>query len=565
MQLQYSNQKKEESTNEKLALLRLKEEEDLAQILSQRYNIPYIDLTGITIDVNALKLISEEDAKLGRLAGFVLSDKKLSVAVASPNKDETKNILQNLENRGYSITVYICSTLGLEHAWSRYKDISFASESKSGILEISNKEIESFITQVRSLDDAKKLITDIMSQGRAFRISRIVEIVVACAYASKSSDIHVEPEETGVRLRFRLDGVLQEIIFFDEETYKLLLSRIKLLSGLKLNVKKEAQDGRFSVKIGESEVEIRTSVLPGNNGETIVMRLLDPKSLKVPIEALGISPRLLKVILEFVDKPDGMILNTGPTGSGKTTALYAFLNRKKSPEIKIITIEDPIEYHLPGIVQTQVDRAKNYDFANGLRSSLRQDPDVMMVGEIRDGETAETAIHASLTGHLVFSTLHTNNAAGAFPRLIDMGINPKIITSALKLVIAQRLVRKLCNDCKKQVQLEGETFDLIKNIFESVHEKEGVTFDGKVYESVGCEKCNMTGYKGRIGIFEAVITNKEIEDMVQDNPSEREIKAIAEKSGYNDMAQDAVMKILAGITSIDESRRVVDLQKREGL
>lgn len=564
MTLQFTDPLKNAKVDDKIELLKRQEEEELAEILSSRYGIKYADLYNTSINANALRLIPEENARKAKIAVFDILNKKINLAIQSPNRLETQNEIKDLENRGYLIEPFLVSIKSLEKAWTLYKDISFAVESKAGTLEVSSNEIEKFISNVQSITDAKKLILDIMGMNKGFRISRIVEIVVAAAIATGSSDIHVEPEDANVRLRFRIDGILIEVTLFDDETYKLLLSRIKLLSGLKLNIKNMAQDGRFSVRIGTREIEIRSSILPGNNGESIVMRLLDPNSLTTPIQELGVSDKLLKIFLREIDKPNGMILNTGPTGSGKTTTLYSFLNKVKNPGIKIITIEDPIEYHLAGIVQTQVDTKKGYDFAAGLRASLRQDPDVLMVGEIRDLETAETAIHASLTGHLVFSTLHTNTAAGAYPRLIDLGVNPKILTSAITMVIAQRLVRKLCPFCHQEINLEGENLDIIKNIYDSINDPDKPTFTGKSFKNVGCDKCNNTGYKGRIGIFEIVLNSPKLEDVVQDNPSEREIKKLMQEEGQLDMAQDGVLKIVMGMTTFEEVVRVVDLVRREG-
>jgi type II secretory ATPase GspE/PulE/Tfp pilus assembly ATPase PilB-like protein len=259
-----------------------------------------------------------------------------------------------------------------------------------------------------------------------------------------------------------------------------------------------------------------------------------------------------------------MILNTGPTGSGKTTTLYAFLRKIHTPEVKIITIENPIEYHLPGIVQTQTDEKKNYTFSEGLRSALRQDPDVIMVGEIRDAETAEIAVNSALTGHLVFSTLHTNNAAGTFPRLIDLGVNPKIISSALNLAMAQRLVRKLCPDCKKQKKLEGEEKKIIDDILDGILDKaylEGVDIE-HIWESVGCDKCNHLGYKGRIGIHEIIVIDEKVEMALKENPSEREIKKASAGQKLLDLTQDGVLKILSGVTTLGELERVVDIEKK---
>lgn len=553
----------EDEQNKNLETLLKKEEEDLAKILSDRYEIPYADLSVYPIDTDGLRLINEENARRAKIAIFDLVGKKMKVAIVSPNKEETQAELKELDRRGYIVEKYLVSTQSLERAWSRYKDISYSTESKAGSLDISNESISSLIAKVKTIDDIRGLVEETLSMNKAFRVSKIVEIVMAGAIATKTSDIHVEPEEEYVRLRFRLDGILVDIAKFDRETYKLLLSRIKILSGMKLNIKNNAQDGRFSVKIDQKEIEIRSSILPGAYSESIVMRLLDPESIAVSLKDLGIEEELLKVFIDQISKPNGMVLNTGPTGSGKTTTLYAFLSTIRSSEIKIITIEDPIEYHLDGVVQTQVDRKKEYDFAKGLKSSLRQDPDVIMVGEIRDIETAETAIHASLTGHLVFSTLHTNNAAGAFTRLIDLGINPKILTSAINLVIAQRLVRRLCEHCKKEVEIPKEKLAIIKSIHRTIINPK-VEFTDKLYEAGGCEKCNGLGYKGRIGIYEAILSDQEIEKVLQNNPSEREIKKAARPQGIMDLAEDGVTKILKGITTLEEVERVVDLETRKG-
>lgn len=556
----------EELQEQRLGELHRREEENLAKILSEKYQLPYADLSRVTIDTDGLRILPEEDARRAKMAIFDLVGKHVRVAVLAPARDDTRGVLKDLDSRGYIVEPFMVSTQSLNRAWDRYKEISFASSSKEGSLDISSQDIEKFVSEVQKIEDVKSLVEEIMQMKKSFRISRIVEIVMASAIALGASDIHVEPEEEFIRLRFRLDGILVEVTNFDLDTYKLLLSRIKLLSGMKLNIKETAQDGRFSVTIGDRDIEIRSSILPGNYGESIVMRLLDPASIQVQIKDLGVPTKLMEVFTESLAKPNGMILNTGPTGSGKTTTLYAFMRLKQTPEIKIITIEDPIEYHLKGIVQTQVEASKGYDFATGLSRSLRQDPDVIMVGEIRDLETAETAVHAALTGHLVFSTLHTNNAAGTFTRLIDLGVNPKILTSAISLAIAQRLVRKLCLNCKKETLLEGEELELLDNVYKSIKNPE-LDFTNKIFipSPDGCEECNHTGYKGRIGIFEAVIPDEKVEEILETNPSEREIKKAAEHQGIMDMAQDGVTKILRGITSIEEVRRVVDLKSRSGL
>ncbi len=550
----------EEKQKTKLADLRKKDEEEYMQMIASQRSIPYVNLHDAPIDTDALRLVLEPLARSSGVAPFTLIAKKLSVAVSNPDIKETADLIKSLTDRGYIITVYLASKPSLEFAWSKYKDLSFAYETHAGALDISNEQITDLVKNVRSIEDIKKMISDVLTQKKSYRITRIVEIIVAGALSLEASDIHIEPEEENAGLRFRLDGVLNEILKFDLDTFNLILSRIKLLSGLKINIKSEAQDGRFSVKINESDIEIRTSLLPGSYAESIVLRILDPKSISVPLESLGMEPKLLELIAYEIAKPDGMILNTGPTGSGKTTTLYAFLRKVHNPQIKIITIENPVEYHLPGIVQTQAEPDKGYTFELGLRSALRQDPDIIMIGEIRDQETASIAVNAALTGHMVFSTLHTNDAAGTFPRMIDLGVNPKILCSAITIAMAQRLVRKLCVKCRKQVKPAGEVKEKIDRVFASIKD-EGYKdlIKNDIFEAVGCVECNNTGYKGRIGIFEAIETDEAVEKVVNENPSEREIRTASLPQNIINMKQDGVIKILRGTTSIAELERVIIL------
>lgn len=553
----------EEKQKQKLEDLREQEEEGLARIMSQKYGLPYIDLDVSPVNIDALRIVKEAEAREAEVAPFNIVNKKVSLAIISPNNNKTISLIENLKDRGYAPTVFMVSHQSLEKVWGRYKDLSYSMETKGGALDISNEEIQDLVKSVKTAEDIRKSIEVILSQRKSYRISRILEIILAGAISINASDIHIEPEESSVRLRYRLDGVLNDILTLDSNTFGLLLSRIKLISNLKLNTKGKAQDGRFSIKLADEEIEIRTSLLPGGYGESVVLRVLNPNAISVPLEDLGINEKLLSIILKELQKPNGMILNTGPTGSGKTTTLYAFLKKIHTPGIKIITIENPIEYHLKGIVQTQTEEEKGYTFLEGLRSALRQDPDVIMVGEVRDEETAEIAINSALTGHLVFSTLHTNNAAGTFPRLIDLGVNPKILTSAINIAMAQRLVRKLCNKCKKKATLEEKEMKIIKETLDSVSNKkylEGLDTDN-TYEEVGCAECNFTGYKGRTGIYEAILTDEKIEAIVKENPSEREINRAAESQGILNMKQDGIIKILKGITSLDELRRVIDLEE----
>lgn len=550
----------EDKQKRKLNDLLHKEEEELVQILAGKYGLDYVNLSLVVVNADALRLIDETTARNAQVAGFALIDKKIKVAARNPEDEKTLAVVEGLKTKGYIPELCITSNQSLEKAWLGYKDLSFAYESKAGSLEISNEEITKIIEQTKTLPDVIKVLQTLLATRMSYRVSRILETSVAGALAVEASDIHFEPEQDYALLRYRLDGVLHDVIRFDNETYALLLSRIKLISGMKLNIKKDNQDGRFSIKLAIGDIEVRVSLLPGAYNESIVMRILNPKSIDVPLESLGIHPKLLAILIKEMSRPDGMILTTGPTGSGKTTTLYSFLKKIKSPDLKIITLEDPIEYHLEGIVQTQVNE-KGYNFAEGLRATVRQDPDVIMIGEIRDNETASIAINSALTGHMVFSTLHTNDAAGTFPRLIDLGINSKVITSAIRVAMAQRLARKLCPFCKKEIILEGEMQKEVEIVLNDIEDKSLIPNDrSKIWEAVGCDKCNMTGYKGRIGIYEAILTDKKIEDVVETNPSSHEIWAAAKGQGILTMRQDGVLKILQGITSLTELERVIALQ-----
>ncbi|HEY4515980.1 MAG TPA: GspE/PulE family protein [Candidatus Paceibacterota bacterium] len=551
----------EEKQNQKLDEIRDAEKEDLSRELSKKYSLPYIDLSVSPINIDALRVVREDVARKAEVAPFNIVDKRVALAIFSPNNPMTIEVIEDMKRRGFIPNLFMSSKDSLEKVWLRYKDLSYSFETKSGAIDISNEEILSITENVRHIEDVKKMIEEVLSQKKSYRISKILEIILAGAIALNASDVHLEPEDTYVRLRYRLDGVLKDILNFDSDTYKLLISRIKLTSEMKLNTKEKAQDGRFSIKIRDEEIEIRSSIIPGAYSESVVLRVLNPNAISVPLEELGIPDKLLENILHELRKPNGMILNTGPTGSGKTTTLYAFLKKIHTPDIKIITIENPIEYHLPGIVQTQTNEKEGYTFLEGLRSALRQDPDVIMVGEIRDSETAEIAVNAALTGHLVFSTLHTNNAAGTFPRLVDLGVNSKVITSAINIAMAQRLVRKLCPDCRKEYIPKPQEKEIVDKILSGV--KDRVFADNlhyeKFFEPGGCEKCNMSGYKGRIGIFEAIITDENIEKIVRENPSEREINQAAENQGMLTMKQDGVIKVIKGVTSLEELERVIDL------
>jgi len=424
-----------------------------------------------------------------------------------------------------------------------------------GAVTISPKIIDEVEAQVKDTGGFKKKIQEYLTEN----ITELLDIILYGAIILDTSDVHIEPQEDEARLRIRLDGILQDVVFFDYNAYHHLLSRLKLLSKLKLNITDKPQDGRFTIEVKEILIEVRTSSLPAEYGESIVMRILNPKSL-ISLDELGLREDLYKTFQKEIEKPNGMIIVTGPTGSGKTTTLYAFLKKIQNPEIKIITIEDPIEYHLKGVSQTQVAPEKGYDFSDGLRSIVRQDPDVILVGEIRDLETAKIALQAALTGHLVLSTLHTNDAAGTIPRLVDLGVESSSIASGLKMAVAQRLLRKVCTKCSTLVKPNSSELSEIKKGLKGLKIKlpdlDGLKI-AKVKEG-GCPACNFTGYKGRQGLFEAFLVDSQMEKFILTNPPVSSIRELAIKKGMITMYQSGLIDVVLGKTTLEEVLRVVE-------
>ncbi len=525
------------------------------QTLAPKYGIKYINLFTTPIDSEAVKRVPEPTARRVEIVVFNISNGIVSVAVRNPKNPEIPTALQALTDEGNQIVLFLTTHGSMEYAWERYNDSADIKAQKHGVLDVDPERIKEFADSIHSHLDVAEKIAQISAERDARQTSLLIAVIFGGALALDASDIHIEPEAMIVRIRYRLDGVLWDVCTFDKSASTHIVSRLKLLAGVKLNVRREAQDGRFTFNIGTREIEIRTSVIPGAYGESLVMRLLDPNASSFNIEYLGMSARMHEIMLEELKRPNGTILTTGPTGSGKTTALYAFLVSIHTPDIKIITLEDPVEYKLPGIVQTQI--SSEYSFETGLRTILRQDPDVILVGEIRDREVAETAINAALTGHLVFSTLHTNSAAGAIPRLLHFGVDPRTIGSACNIILGQRLVRKLCDVCKIEHELTVEEQKLIQRILEqpiAIH---------SVFSEQGCDACNGSGYKGRIGIFEAIQIDSLVKEAIINDPQEKMIRDAAKHQNIPTMQQDGLMKVLAGITTLDEVSRVLDLYHLE--
>ncbi|MCA9356863.1 type II/IV secretion system protein [Candidatus Nomurabacteria bacterium] len=544
-------------SNTRITDLRALEEERTVETTAPQLGFKYINLRGYTINPEAIAIIDEKKARDCEVVGFEFNKNILSIAAKNPTSPKTQALLLELQNRRYVLNIYMCSSASLEHGWKRYTDIVDSSAEKRGVFEINTADIIRLTTTINKKEDIEELLKKISTLSNVRRISETLELIFAGALALRASDIHIEPEEKGIRVRYRFDGVLHDIVDIDSYIYSRIISRLKLLSGMVLNTRAEAQDGRFTFDTGEKEIEIRSSVIPGAIAESIVMRLLDPSVASFSMDKIQLNEYIESVMRQQLKRPNGLIITTGPTGSGKTTALYAFLREVHTEGTKIITLENPVEYKLEGIMQTQIE--DEYTFATGLRAILRQDPDVIMVGEIRDREVAETAIHAAQTGHLVFSTLHTNSAVAAFPRLIDLGVDPRIFGTSINIIIGQRLLRVLCPHCKQAYESMGEEKEVIKQIISTHPHPVPVPDPLTIYRAVGCDQCGQTGFKGRMGIFEGIVMDDAVEEAVLRDPREHVIMEAARPQGIPTMAEDGIEKVLLGQTSMKELERVVEL------
>jgi type II secretory ATPase GspE/PulE/Tfp pilus assembly ATPase PilB-like protein len=541
----------------KLVKLRREGEERAAERLAQKSGLPYADLAKMPIGLEAVKVIPEEKAKAARAASIEVRPGKLALAVIDPELPAVKTLVKDLQDEHYEVKIFVVSASGIEAAWRFYKFIKPSSAQITGKVEITQSRIDDLRKRLTSIDAVKKEF-----EGLDFaNVSPVtlIEIVLAGAFGMRASDIHTEASEKKAKVRFRIDGLLHDV--FDDlplRTYTSLVGRIKLLAQMKLNVRDEAQDGRFTISIAGKEIEMRVAIIPAEFGETIVMRILDPSATLVSLTGLGLREDNLALVKKQLEKPNGLILNTGPTGSGKTTTLYAFLRAINSSEIKVITLEDPIEYRIEGIEQTQVDEESGYTFANGLRAIVRQDPDVILVGEVRDLETADIALQASLTGHLVLSTLHTNDAVGAVPRLINLGVKAVSIGPALNLAIAQRLVRILCPDCKKPLTADAALKEKIQKLLDRLPDSLDKKKYGNytLYTAGGCTKCGDIGYKGRVGIFEFLEGGADLEKTILAEASEIALREVAKRQKMVSMQEDGILKVLEGRTTLEEVESV---------
>lgn len=543
------NPKKDEQAQGLITKMRTKSIEEETSRKAEGLGIRYLDLAVFPIDIDIMFLLPKEDAvRLGAVP-FQKDKPKLRIGIVDPQNGEAREFLTAFaKERNLEADFFMISQQSAERAWMNYDKKPLIETLDFMHVTLSGADLEKFENDFGDLIQLNKDSSHIPT-------SRILEIVLAGAYKLRTSDIHFEPFKDSVRLRYRIDGILQEVGTLPIAVYQLAISRVKMMGKMKINVRNKSQDGHFSVELGEHHIDIRVNIIPGNYGESVNMRLLTGEEAFVAVEELGLRGRAFDEVKRATEKPNGMILNTGPTGSGKTTTLYSLLNSVNESSLKIITIEDPIEYMLPGIIQTEVSKNKDYTFAQGLRAIVRQDPDVILIGEIRDEETAEIAIDASLTGHLVFSTLHTNSAAASIARLQELGCKPESIATGVSIFIAQRLVRILCPHCKEAYVPAQKTVDAILKILSFVSPKAEVTLPTEIpalYKPVGCSECSMNGYRGRKGIFEVIPVNDRMAGLIIERGQESEIRRVAIEDGMLTMAQDGILKVIDGFTTMDE-------------
>ncbi len=514
-------------------------EGQLIKALGNIYGYPIINLTPTEVDITAFKLIPKETINKYKILPFLKTGNTVKVAICEPNVVEHIKFLL----AGYNVEIYLMKESDINKLLSNLLIKDNKDQKSDAVLEL----VESAVTEITQVEEDETKQEDVLRVEAP--IITLANRIIIDAIKMRASDIHIEPYEKYVRVRYRIDGVLQNIMDLPSKIKGSLITRLKIMSHLDISERRLPQDGRIKMRIGEKEVDFRVSTLPTIYGEKVVLRVLEKGNLQLDLTKLGFEEISLKFFLEALEHPYGMILVTGPTGSGKTTTLYSALMKLNTPEVNIMTAEDPVEYNFPGINQVHVREDIGLTFASALRSFLRQDPDIIMVGEIRDYETAEIAVKAALTGHLVLSTLHTNDAPSTITRLINMGIEPFLISSSVILVVAQRLVRKLCPKCKKEETISSEALLKIGVSKEKIN-------GAKIYGPQGCSECNNTGYRGRIALYEVMPITDTIKELIVTGATAEEIKKEAINAGMLTLRQSGIQKLLQGLTSVKEVLRV---------
>ncbi len=547
-----SSKKKEE---EIILAKRVVSEDFLFGLKSENLKISLKKVYPDDVSLRVLELIPEDSARYYKIIPLQKSEKILEVGMVYPEDLKAQEALEFLARRqGLSHQVFLITLTDFNNLLKKYRTLR-------GEVTRALEELETEL-QEEKIESGTVPISEFERLAEEAPISKVVAVLLRHAVDGSASDIHIEPTKEKVRVRFRLGGVLHSSIFLPLRILPAIVSRIKILSDLKIDETRIPQDGRFTAKVGGRDIDFRVSTFPTTLGEKVAMRILDPEMAFSDIKELGLSKRNLKIIENAIKKPYGMILATGPTGSGKTTTLYAIIKVLNKEGVNIMTLEDPVEYFMEGVNQSQVKPEIGYEFATGLRHMLRQDPDILMVGEIRDEKTASLAIHTALTGHLLLSTIHTNNTLGVVPRLVDLGIKPYLISPTLILAIAQRLIRVLCPECKKKVMPKKEIKNLILKEIENLpsYAKQELKIPKVLYtyEPVGCRKCNGSGYSGRTAVFEVLEMTDALAEIILKDLSETKIEQEARNQGMVTMKQDGVLKILEGISPVEEVLRIVE-------
>ena len=533
------------------------QEEYLAQVLASKLGVPYFNLSLLKPKPSALETISKDEAESFKIIPIDDDGRKIVIGIVDPLLPGLKDFIETLKQKRKEIIWGIISNSSFLEALDEYSLIRLKKIKISKSLYLNQEVIEKVNKEITRKELLQNFCQQLLKENSFF----ILDTLIAGGLKFDASDIHFEPYEDKIAVRYRLDGLLYDVFYLDKDNYEIIKNRIKIISGMMLNITDKPQDGSFSVNFEKNRIDFRVSSLPTGYGEAFVIRILNFSKITKSLEDLGLREDDYEILNKFIFLPNGMILNTGPTGSGKTTTLYSILMKLKRPEVKIITIENPIEYRIEGITQVEIDEKKNLTFASALKAFLRHDPDIILVGEIRDKETANTAIQASLTGHLVLSTLHTNSSLGAIPRLISLEVDPKLIPSALKLVIAQRLVRRICENCKEEYDPDEKTKEKIREELQNLPTRVKKDFDlenFKLAKGLGCSLCFNTGYKGRIGIFELFILEERLQPLILKNPTEEEIY-LEIKDNFVSLKQDGLIKALKKITTIEEIERVVGI------
>jgi type IV pilus assembly protein PilB len=533
---------------------RICDENFLFTLKSENLKIPLKEVSVSEVPLETLEMIPEETAKHYQMIPLTKKDKVLEVGMIYPEDLKAQEALKFLaRQQNFTFKTFLITPTAFSELLKQYRTLKREVGSALEELEVEMK--EEVKVRPRTAAEFERLAEEAP-------ITKIVAVILRHAVEGQASDIHIEPVRDRLRVRFRLLGILHSSIFLPLRVHPAVVARIKILSNLKIDETRIPQDGRFSTNIDGKNIDFRVSTFPTTLGEKVAIRVLDPSVGLKTFEELGLEKRNFEVVKAAIEKPYGLILATGPTGCGKTTTLYAILQVLNKEGVNIVTLEDPVEYFIEGINQSQVKPEIGYDFATGLRHVLRQDPDIIMVGEVRDPETASLATHAALTGHIVLSTLHTSNVLGVIPRLLDLGVQPYLILPTLSIAIAQRLVRKLCDDCKKPISPKKEIRDLILKEIEELppKTKEDYQFPAKltIYQAVGCKKCNGEGYTGRVGLFEVLSMTDQLSNIILKMPEEREILKEAKRQGMINMKQDGILKVLAGVTTIEEVLRVAE-------